>query len=610
MIHISDNVHLYQDTCNVYVIHYNGAAVLIDFGSGDILDHLATIGVAQVNAILMTHHHRDQGQGLYRAQQQGIPIFVPHTEQELFDAVDEHWVSRQIKNNYNLREDRFSLLHSVSVTDTLKDYQTYIFGGLSFKILPTPGHTTGSITILTELDGRTFSFVGDLIADSGKIWSLAATQWGYAGAEGIPYIILSLLDLKDYRPTMLLPSHGQAMNDPNGAIDLLVERLFTLMSIRRSPDKELEMRSQMENLHELRRNPFERISSHLLRNRTSFAYSYVLLSQSGKALLIDYGYDFFFGQYHTNSGDRASRRPWLYNLKKLKDDFGVQKIDVILPTHYHDDHVAGCNLLRSIEGTQVWAAENFADILSSPDRYDLPCLWYDPIPVDRVIPLNHTIQWEEYKFTLYELPGHTLYAVAISFEVDGNKVLAVGDQHANDPFIWNYAYQNGFRYGDYVRSSKLYAELQPDLILTGHWDPMWVTQEHMRCLANNGIALERIHRDLLPTEYCDFEAGGFAAKIYPYQSFAVSGGKLEFTVEIRNPLSYQAEAFISVVTPDGWIASPNQASILLDTHTKGTLSFELEIPSDTNMFRERIAVDLTVGELRLGQQAEALITVR
>ena len=34
-----------------------------------------------------------------------------------------------------------------------------------------------------------------------------------------------------------------------------------------------------------------------------------------------------------------------------------------MPTHYHDDHVAGFNLLREVEGTEVWSPENVAPIL-------------------------------------------------------------------------------------------------------------------------------------------------------------------------------------------------------------------------------------------------------
>ena len=51
-----------------------------------------------------------------------------------------------------------------------------------------------------------------------------------------------------------------------------------------------------------------------------------------------------------------------------------------MPTHYHDDHVAGINLLREVEGTEVWAPENVAPMLEEPRRYDLPVPLVRPDP--------------------------------------------------------------------------------------------------------------------------------------------------------------------------------------------------------------------------------------
>src|ERR1051326_2747651 len=91
---ISENLFLFHDTCNVYMLRSGREAVLIDFGCGDILDHLAEIDVDCVTDVLMTHHHRDQGQGLPRAVEGGIRIWGPHTEQDLFHSVDAHWQAR------------------------------------------------------------------------------------------------------------------------------------------------------------------------------------------------------------------------------------------------------------------------------------------------------------------------------------------------------------------------------------------------------------------------------------------------------------------------------------------------------------------------------------
>jgi hypothetical protein len=49
---ISPNLWLFEDTCNVYVVRSGSHAVLVDFGSGAVLDHLPELGVSQVDGIL------------------------------------------------------------------------------------------------------------------------------------------------------------------------------------------------------------------------------------------------------------------------------------------------------------------------------------------------------------------------------------------------------------------------------------------------------------------------------------------------------------------------------------------------------------------------------
>ncbi len=306
----------------------------------------------------------------------GARVWVPHSEQALFHSVAAHWQAREVWRNYNMREDRFALLDDVPIAGTLRDYATLHVGAWAVEVRPTPGHTIGSVTLLAEVDGRRVAFSGDLIAAPGKLWSLAATQWGYNDASGVAMSIASLHDLQRQDVAWLLPSHGAPMDEPQAALALLAERLWAL----------LQGRDQHRTLLEMLATPYQPILPHLLRNRTSIANSYVLLSQSGRAMLLDFGYDFLMGE--PAGYDRASRRPWLLTLPALKAQFGVTAIDCVLPTHYHDDHVAGINLLREVEGAQVWAAESFAPILEHPARYDLPCLWYEPIPVDRVLPLG------------------------------------------------------------------------------------------------------------------------------------------------------------------------------------------------------------------------------
>ena len=599
---LSPNLVLFRDTCHVYAVRAGAEVVLVDFGDGAVVDELAALGVTRVTDILMTHHHRDQAQGLARALESqnpvlaGVRVWAPHAEQELFHSVDQHWQARPLMNNYDVRQDRYSLLEPVALAGTLQDYATYPFGGREWRVLPTPGHTPGSITLLVEIDGIRAAFSGDLIAGPGKVWSMAALQWSYHGVEGVPAMIPALSGVLDARPDWLLPSHGEIMRAPRQAVELLQEGLFRLM----------EARQENLNLKNWLREPYVRVTPHLLLNRTSLSNSYVLLSESGKALLIDYGYDFLTA--NVTGPDRAMHRPLLFSLPALKRDFGVTKIDAVIATHPHDDHVAGFNLLRSVEGAQVWAAESFADILEHPGDYNLPCLWYDPIPVDRILPLGQGFQWEEYELVVYPLAGHTRYAVAIGFAVDGKRVLATGDQYKGEGGVgWNYVYQNGFEIEDYQASALFYEQLRPDLILPGHWQPLWTDEAYFRRLCERGETLARLHRDLLPLEVIDMGGEGFVARMQPYHWMGKAGAAIRYHVEVRNPLHQEAEVSASLILPPGWQPVENEQHIRLHAGGKGGLDFQVLPPPNLLGKRFRLAVDLAVGDLHLGQQAEALV---
>ena len=97
---LSENLFLFRDTCNVYIVRDGHRALLIDFGSGSVLDELSELGVSQVDWILHTHHHRDQCQGDQLANERQIPIAVPAHERSYFEEVEVFWGSRQIYDIY------------------------------------------------------------------------------------------------------------------------------------------------------------------------------------------------------------------------------------------------------------------------------------------------------------------------------------------------------------------------------------------------------------------------------------------------------------------------------------------------------------------------------
>src|SRR6059058_5949070 len=165
---VAPGVAMLRDTCNVYVLRAGREAVLVDFGAGTALDRLDELGVERVTDVLLTHHHRDQLQGLARAAAAGIRIWAPPVERELIEDVDRHWLVRPLDNDYDLRDDRFSLLEQVPVTGEAAEYRTRRYGAFDVFTLPTPGHTVGSVTYLVELGGRLLAFTGDLVYGEGK----------------------------------------------------------------------------------------------------------------------------------------------------------------------------------------------------------------------------------------------------------------------------------------------------------------------------------------------------------------------------------------------------------------------------------------------------------
>jgi glyoxylase-like metal-dependent hydrolase (beta-lactamase superfamily II) len=460
------------------------------------------------------------------------------------------------------------------------------------------------VSYLVDLGGRRLAFTGDLIHSPGKVWSLAATQWSYVALEGVKATVLSLYALAAYRPDLVLPSHGEPIGDPLSAFDLLERRLLAYNDSRE--DRPWNARAQWEY-------PFEEVTPHLLRNTTSFATSYVLRSDTGAALLIDFGLDMIVNL--PTEDDRSSRRPWLPSLGPLRRDFGVERIEVAIPTHYHDDHVAGFNLLREVEGTQVWSAPTVADVLARPSRYDLPCLWYDPIPVDRVVETGRPVRWHEYELTMYPLPGHTLYAVAIAFEVDGQRVVATGDQQSTTWLpgerteVLNLQYKNRFRIDDFTKSALLYRKLQPDLMISGHWAPRRVDDAYLDLLEEKGAELARIHRELLPLSDVDFDAEGVGAWLRPYQVTAAPGVPFPVEVEARNPFADAEEVTIALVVPDGWLTEPASATAEVPGRATDTFDFVVT-PGEAPCRRARIGADLTVGATRFGQHAEGVVDVR
>jgi glyoxylase-like metal-dependent hydrolase (beta-lactamase superfamily II) len=132
---VASGVYSYKDTCNVYAIVNDRRAILIDFGSGEILNRLQSLGVQNVDWILHTHFHRDQAQGDRIAMARGIKIGVPASERKYFDQAESFWNGKTVMNLADMRNEFFTLRQNVAVDFELKPWSVFTWNGISLNVL-------------------------------------------------------------------------------------------------------------------------------------------------------------------------------------------------------------------------------------------------------------------------------------------------------------------------------------------------------------------------------------------------------------------------------------------------------------------------------------------
>jgi glyoxylase-like metal-dependent hydrolase (beta-lactamase superfamily II) len=146
------DLFLWQDSCNVYVIRDGDRAMLIDLGDGSVLDALQQAGVAAVEWVLLTHHHREQclGAGPLASHPLGraAKLAAPEAERALFERPASF---RTMKPTLN---DAFTVYGSSYVRPPLmpvridrgfQKMDEFVWRGREFWCLDTRGNSGSSL---------------------------------------------------------------------------------------------------------------------------------------------------------------------------------------------------------------------------------------------------------------------------------------------------------------------------------------------------------------------------------------------------------------------------------------------------------------------------------
>ena len=219
--------------------------------------------------------------------------------------------------------------------------------------------------------------------------------------------------------------------------------------------------------------------------------------------------------------------------------------------------------------------------------------------------------------------GHTRFAALIGFEADGKRFAHTGDQYffldgqgdwPTDLRTWadkrisqNHVYRNGALLDGYALSGCVAANWQPEIILSGHQEPMYTDPDffvlvdgwamNMQVCTGSAMALG--------DDETHFNLDSWGGWIWPYRTHIATPKPVEVTATVRNPLPRTATLQVRLVGPQGWQGT----AATIEVAARAEAAVQLQITPDGPCRRQPFAVEVLADGRPLGQVAEALLTV-
>lgn len=598
MVTISENLYLWQDTCNVYVVKSGRRALLIDVGAGGVLDRLNDIGVDKVDWVLHTHAHRDQCQGDTLLALRDINLAVPEKQRSLFEQPAVRWRDIEICHNYNSKPDFFEPTRAVHVDKALSAEEGFDWEGIHFDCIPHTGPDIGDLSgfvYIATIDGVRVAFSGDLIHSPGRIWQYYDFQWGYKQGEDADATLVALGRLQETGAELILPSHGITMANPNEAISALCNNWDSLRAVLDLAPTNLADKWPNQG----------RLFPHLWQHGTMF----VIVADNGRSLIYDTG----------GGGDTTQY------LESLKEESGLKQIDLVLFSHYHDDHVGGARALIKNWGAKLWLHECLSDVIEHPFRYNLPCIGTESCPTengpkaDRILRGEESFEWEGWTFTVMHFPGQTEYHQAMFVEMDGHRMLFMGDslyrvEHSpgfSRIQFGNLNCRNYCRLGEgsgYMKCAEILKRLKPDVGLAGHLGAVPLGPQEVDEYCRWAEQIEPVFRQIIAREDPNFGVDRNWASFYPYRILAQPEATLNVEARIRNHLDRDGQATVSIVVPERWSSRPRAITVLIPAKSMGAAEFQVELPEVSALpMRTVLTANVVFDGQDLGELIEMIV---
>lgn len=508
---ISPGIYLFQDICNVYVLKSGTSAILIDAGSGRIAEFLPNIGVNKVEWVLHTHYHRDQAIGSNKMKKSGARIAIGEKEAPILYARNAPYdFPEKILLNGELTGwgARFAPFQFPGVDKKLSNREFFQWNQYKIEILNTPGHTEGSQSFIIDVNGKKLCFSGDLLIEGGHIRDFYSMQWIYLQNPGIDSAVVSLERIKKLNPDLILPSHGGLISKPQTDIDIMLARLLKVNSALNYQRAGRWNWSQMTQ-----------VSRHIIQDGGSTTQ--IVISGTGDALLFDCGKEF--------SPER---------LAEAKAKFGIKRVDVIIPSHWHYDHIDGISAISKLEGSKVWAWEGLAEYLSNPERFPVTCWETNVIEVDRILKEDETFNWGGYAFKVFHHPLHTEQQMGLFVNADGLAfyMLADGLGYSRDGKLRSplHGYNGISLNSGLIKSAHSFIQANPYICLPAHSNVFAVSPNDKYEYYSWAIETSDAIRALLSPPLQDLGFDPYWATFYPVRTKCIKGEQIRVDLRLKN----------------------------------------------------------------------------
>ena len=581
------DLFLYRDSCNVYLLRYGDRGLVIDFGTGAWIDQLGEVGIDALDAVVLTHAHRDQLCGLYRGRWPGCPVHAPSGERELLEenTLQQFWRSYQ-RNGAppNYAAPRLPL-PAVSC-DLNADSET-IIGPTRFCAIATPGHTAGALSYIVESQGRQLAFCGDAVHAGGTLHQPYHLEWDHWTPNGALAAWHGLERLGYCHFDQLLPAHGPPIR--HRARQGLKATQRNLMAFIRTKGSVCAG----EKNRWLDTEDMASGARRVLPNLYQFGGNgYLLVSEKVGGLVID------------------PQRPDMDQLRDLMHEIGLRKISAATATHYHFDHSDALNQIRGEYEAAVWLHPWVARPVVDRNRYDLPWLPAESIVPDRLLPETGAFRFGEYRFEIRPFPGQTWWHCAFDTRIDDRHVLFSGDNF-QPPSRWNgtggFCAFNGSRFSaGFARSARATHNLNPEIVCNGHRIVYRFAPSHYKRILRWAASAEQTMSALCPSEswLADYECRSLSFD--PFVSQARPRAQLDLKLSCHNHSNKIRQLQIDITPPQGWRCTLHRRRAKIAGGRHRALKLSVHVPRSAAPGRYLIAADCTLdGQL----QAEACVAI-